>query len=51
LQTQAKITGLPLEPLEALAEELLDFTKVEELNDWIDRSQFHILHQYKNISN
>jgi hypothetical protein len=34
-ETQAKITELPVERLEALAEELLDFTKVEELIGWL----------------
>jgi Domain of unknown function (DUF4351) len=34
-EIQAKIDGLPLERLEALGEELLDFTKIEELNGWL----------------
>lgn len=34
-ETQAKIAGLPVERLEALAEKLLDFTKLEELVSWL----------------
>jgi Domain of unknown function (DUF4351) len=37
-QIHEKIKSLPMEKLEDLSEALLDFTKIEDLTNWLDTS-------------
>jgi predicted transposase YdaD len=38
-ETEARVAALPVEKLEDLAEALLDFSKPQQLADWLDRHQ------------